>query len=242
MTNNGNSGATIVLVHGSWGGGWIWDQVVERLAAAERRVLTPTLTGLGNRAHLLAEHIDHELHAEDIIQALEFEDADDVVLVGHSYGGLVATAVACRVPEKIRSLVILDGFLAVTGRSIFELHPEVQAIIDSLASPIAPWQIMPLPASALGIADGPQAERHDRKSRPMPVRTHSQPFRHDTEPLAAMDRRYIRCTDFPIFAATAEKARQEGWRCSDIRTGHMAMFTQPSALARRLEEIVTKEG
>lgn len=236
------SGATVVLVHGSWGGGWVWDEVVASMTGAAGRILVPTLTGLGDRAHLIDENIDHELHAEDVIQTVEFADAPAIVLVGHSYGGLVASAVACRIPEKIRSLVIVDGFLAETGRSVFDLHPEIRAITEPLLNRTAPWQMMPLPASALGLPDGPQAERHDAWARPMPIRTHSTPFRHDMARLTTIDRHYIRCTDFPIFAATAEKAERQGWRRSDIETGHMVMFTQPGELARKIEEIATMEG
>ncbi|BCH31896.1 esterase [Mesorhizobium sp. L-8-10] len=238
----GKSDTTIVLVHGSWGGGWVWDEVVASLTGAGRRILAPTLTGLGDRAHLIHEGIDHELHAEDIVQTIEFADASNIVLVGHSYGGLVASAVACRIPERIRSLVIVDGFLAETGRSIFDLHPEISAITEPLLNPTAPWQMMPLPASAIGLPDGPQARRHDARSRPMPIRTHSTPFREDMARLAAIDRHYIRCTDFPIFAATADKAEREGWRRGDIETGHMVMFTQPGELARGIEDITTMEG
>src|SRR5207302_8042481 len=102
--------ATFVLVHGGWAGGWQWRQVAARLEAGGHTALCPTLTGCGERVHLAHPQIDLDLHAQDIVNVLEYEDLHDVVLVGHSYGGMVITNVAERAPHRLRRLVFLDAF------------------------------------------------------------------------------------------------------------------------------------
>src|SRR3984957_17388198 len=100
-----------VLVHGAWHGGWCWGRVAERLRAAGHRVFTPTLTGLGDRAHLIAPHVGLATHVEDVIATLEMEDLSDVVLVGHSFGCAVIGGVADARADRIRRLVFLDALL-----------------------------------------------------------------------------------------------------------------------------------
>src|SRR5262245_20014465 len=108
---------TYVLVHGAWQGGWCWRFVAERLRAEGREVFTPTLTGLGERARLLDKTVNLTTHIEDVCQLLLFEDLTDVVLVGHSYGGMVVSGVADRMPERVRTLIVVDGFVPTDGKS-----------------------------------------------------------------------------------------------------------------------------
>ncbi len=110
--------STFVLVHGGWHGGWCYSRVAQRLAAAGHRVFTPTLTGLGERAHLYSRSINLTTHITDIINVIKWERLQNVVLAGHSYGGMVVTGVADAIPEKIASLVYLDAFVPkITSRS-----------------------------------------------------------------------------------------------------------------------------
>src|SRR5918997_4262365 len=102
--------ATYVLVHGGWHGGWCWKKVTPLLQAAEHEVYTPTLTGLGERSHLLSDAVDQETHITDVVNVLEYEDLQEVILVGHSYAGMVITGVADRLPERIGHLVYFDAF------------------------------------------------------------------------------------------------------------------------------------
>jgi pimeloyl-ACP methyl ester carboxylesterase len=113
--------ATYVLVHGGWHGGWCWQKVTPRLRAAGHDVYTPTLTGLGERAHLLTPAVGLETHIEDVLGVLHYEDLQQVVLVGHSYGGMVITGVADQVPERIAQLVYLDAFVPQDGQSLIDL-------------------------------------------------------------------------------------------------------------------------
>ena len=101
--------ATFVLVHGAWYGGWCWKKVTSRLTSAGHTVYTPTLTGLGERRHLVNEGIDLDTHIQDIVSMIEFEDLNDIILVGHSYAGFVISGVADKIPGRIRKIVYLDA-------------------------------------------------------------------------------------------------------------------------------------
>ena len=116
--------STFVLVHGAWHGGWCYKRVSERLSAEGHLVYTPTNTGLGERSHLYHREIDLEVHITDILNVIKWEEIDDFVLVGHSYGGMIITGVADRVPEKVRRLVYLDAFVPEDGKCQMDYMPE----------------------------------------------------------------------------------------------------------------------
>src|SRR3954453_21148411 len=105
--------ATFVLVHGAWHGGWCWRRVAPLLRVAGHAVYTPTLTGLGERAHLLTREVGLETHIRDTVNVLECEELNDVILVGHSYGGIVITGTAERAPERVGHLVYLDAMVTL---------------------------------------------------------------------------------------------------------------------------------
>lgn len=234
--------ATFLLVHGSWGGGWTWKQVADVLTARDYDVLAPTLTGLGETAHLMTETVGPEVHILDVMNLADFRDLRDIVLVGHSYGALIATAAACRMRGRIRSLVVLDGFLVRSGSSLFDLHPEVEGLMSSLRSPNIPWQILPAPGELLGIGAGPALSEYERLSRPMPWASHATPLADDLAALSQLDRHYVRCLDFPIFAETIYTAEREGWRRHELEAGHMVMTTHPTELASLLSDIAERKA
>ena len=115
--------AVFVVAHGAWSAAWAWKKMRPLLRAAGHELWTPTYTGLGERAHLASPAIDLDTHIADVIGMLEMEDLRDVVLIAHSYGGMVATGVADRVPERIAQLVYLDAFVPRDGQSLFDLQP-----------------------------------------------------------------------------------------------------------------------
>ena len=115
--------ATFVIVHGAWSGGHAWRWVRPRLRAAGHEVFTPALTGLGERSHLASAQVDLDTHIQDVLGVLEFEDLDQVVLVGHSSGGMVITGVADRAPQRLAQLVYLDAEVPADGQSEFDLLP-----------------------------------------------------------------------------------------------------------------------
>src|SRR5689334_4363866 len=109
---------TFVLVHGAWHGGWCWRRVADRLRGAGHLVFTPTLTGLGERSHLLRPDIDTNVHVADVTNLIKWERLEDVILCGHSYGGFIISGVAEQMARAIRSLVFLDAFLPSNGDTI----------------------------------------------------------------------------------------------------------------------------
>src|SRR5258707_5324266 len=112
---------TFVLVHGAWHGGWCWQRVADRLRGGGHAVFTPTLTGLGERSHLLRAGIDLNTHITDIVNVMKWEDLSDVVLCGHSYGGMIIAGVAEQMAPAIRSIVFLDAFVPRNGESTQDL-------------------------------------------------------------------------------------------------------------------------
>src|SRR4029079_9821821 len=126
---------TFVLVHGAWGGGWHWRRVADRLRSHGHSVFAPTLTGLGERAHQLHPGIDLSLHIADVLGVLRYESLDDIVLVGHSYGGFVISGVAEAFPGRIRSIVFLDAFMPNDGEAVVDIvQPPVQEVIRGAQS------------------------------------------------------------------------------------------------------------
>jgi pimeloyl-ACP methyl ester carboxylesterase len=120
--------ATYVLVHGGGGGGWVWGRLTPLLRAAGHEVYTPTLTGVGERAHLLRPDTGLDTHIADIVGVLTYEDLHEVILVGHSYGGMVITGVADRAGDRIGQLVYLDAATPRHGESLVDLSPELMAL------------------------------------------------------------------------------------------------------------------
>ena len=147
---------TFVLVHGAWHGGWCWSRVADRLRAAGHRVFTPTQTGLGERKHLLSKDITLDTFTKDIINVIEAEELNNIILVGHSFGGLAISGVADAKPEQIRHLVYLDSLMVEGGKSPFDsLPPDVVAARRKAAEETSGGLSLPI-------------RRHRRSGFPMP--------------------------------------------------------------------------
>lgn len=204
------------------------------LRAAGHQVHAPTLTGLGHRSHLLDDRVDLELHVRDLLEVLACEDLQDVVLVGHSYAGMVMSGVADRVPERLARLVYLDAFVPVDGQSLFELLPPARReMFRQAARERGEGRFIPPPsAAALGVTDPVRAAWVDARLRPQPVRTFEQPLRLGE---IRLPRSYVHCTDgasVPSFAPFAQRAKESpDWRYHELATGHDAMLTVPAELA-----------
>jgi pimeloyl-ACP methyl ester carboxylesterase len=237
--------ATYVLVHGAWHGGWCWRKVTPLLADAGHQVFTPTLTGLGERAHLAGPDVGLSTHVQDVVNVLEFEDLREVVLVGHSYAGMVVTGVAGRVFERLRHLAYLDAYLPRPGQSLVDLIPPErlvsmrQRVRDEGKGWLLP-SVEPVPWEVT------VRERYlvqdEAELRWMLNRLVGQPFKTMTEPVdvsdaraAALPRTYIRCPKYsnPAFdrAAAESSAPGSGWRAHELPTSHDAMITAPRELA-----------
>src|SRR5262245_51808475 len=140
--------ATFLIGHGAWSAAWAWKKVRPLLRAAGHEVFTPTYTGLGERAHLVSRAITLDTHIADVLGVIDCEDLKDIVLVGHSYGGMVATGVADRAPERIAKLVYLDAFVPESGQSLQDLLPEPARVRqrDSAAAQGDGWLTPPNPS------------------------------------------------------------------------------------------------
>src|SRR4029453_13164243 len=170
--------ATFVLVHGAWHGGWCWKRVAALLRQAGHEVFAPTLTGLGERAHLMSAAIDLHTHIQDILNVLQWEELSDVVLCGHSYGGMVISGVADRVPERIPSLVYVDAFVPRDGQSLVDqMSPEgTNRMREGARTAGDGWRIPPI--SAARFNDAPENQEWvDRQSVPHPLRTFEEKIR-----------------------------------------------------------------
>ena len=241
--------ATVVIVHGAGSGGWLWRPVRELLRAAGHEVFTPTLTGVGDRAHLTKEPIDLDLHIQDVLAVLDYEDLRAVTLVGHSYGGMVIAGVADRAAERLAQVVYLDAFVPVPDQAMLDLFPPgVRQAFEQQAHPNAAGErlVPPLPYPHLGpIGAGglPEAEVQRLLARrvPQPLATYAQPVRLTNPAVAALPHTYIHCTDKgpgDVLAPFAAQARTRGWRTYELPAGHFPMLTQPQALTDLLLQIV----
>lgn len=228
---------TFVLVHGGWHGGWCWREVLPLLRAAGHTVWAPTLTGLGERAHLLRPEIDLALHIQDVVGMLAYEDLSEVILVGHSYAGMVIAGVADQAADRMAHLVYLDAFVPTDGQSLFDiLRPERRELYREDARTRGDgWLVPPPPPQALGVTDEAQAHWLAGKLTVQPLRTFEQPMRLTNSAAAALPRTFIHCTSGPLapsFAPFAARGQSEpGWRFHELATGHDAMLTAPGELA-----------
>jgi pimeloyl-ACP methyl ester carboxylesterase len=236
-TNNREaaSGGTYVLVHGAWHGAWCWRPVQRLLEAAGATVLTPTLTGLGDRAHLLTPETGLHTHVTDVVAAIETEDLREVVLVGHSYAGLVATGAAALVPDRIKRLVILDGFLPEAGEVAINLLPERAAAhyLES-ARQNDGLVIDPRPLENLGVTDRRIIEELSPRLTPHPAKTYLDPVGHGLSDLPFAGE-YLLCSGWATpFTRFAERAGTAGWQVTGLDADHEVMVTNPGLLARHL--------
>lgn len=229
---------TYVLVHGAYHGGWCWRDVARDLRTRGHEAFTPTLTGLGERKHLISPAVNLSTHIEDVAAVLEWEDLRDVVLVGHSYGGMVTTGVADRLPHRIADMVYLDATVPKDGQSVLDVQPPGRAAwMADRARAAGGLAAPPVEADVYGVIEPAQKAWVDGKCTPQPFATLSQKLRLSGAPADRIARRlYILCTDpaLPYMQGFHDWAEAEGWDVAQMETGHDAMVTEPAALAEIL--------
>ena len=234
---------TYVLVHGAWHGGWCWKEVARELRRMGHRVSTPTQTGLGERKHLLSKDITLDTFAADIINHIEAEELNDIILVGHSFGGTSITGAADKIPNRIRHLVYLDSVILENGQSVFSVLPPdvVAARRKTVAEQGQGAFIPPPPPTAFGIPENhASADWVKRRLTPHPVGTYESPMRIANPVANGRPRTYIACTNpiyGPLEGARQWVKKQENWKWQEIATGHDAMVIAPSELAHILTTI-----
>jgi pimeloyl-ACP methyl ester carboxylesterase len=234
--------ATFVLVHGAWHGGWCWWKVTPLLRAAGHEVYPVTLTGLGERAHLGTPETDLDTHIEDVRGVLRCEGLSDVVLVGHSYAGMVIAGVADRAPELVRHLVYLDAYDPAPGQAVVDIFPAGRERWPAAAAAHGTtWRIPPPDPAAWGITNEGDLRRMRALLIGHPIATAFQPLRLLRPAGAGRPRTYIYCADKPTgdsFTAIAARVREDpAWRYRELPTGHEAMITMPRETTALLLEI-----
>jgi pimeloyl-ACP methyl ester carboxylesterase len=244
---------TYVLVGGAWLGSWCWQPIARRLRDNGHDAYPLTLTGLGERAHLASPRIDLDTHITDVVNLIEFEDLHDVVLLGHSYAGLVVTGAADRVPERVRELVYLDTGPLPNGTALIETFPpearrhierQVEELGDGWRLPMPPWDELAQQASLEGLGDD-QLRLLRSRAVAQPFGTYTQPLRLENPAREELPKLGILCSfsldqaqemiasGNPLFRGLAGPE----WRFVELPTGHWPMFSRPEDLAELLLDL-----
>jgi pimeloyl-ACP methyl ester carboxylesterase len=238
--------ANYVLVHGGWHGAWCWDKVVPLLQAAGHSVYAPTLTGLGEQAALLTPEVGLDTHIQDVVNLIEAKDLERVILVGHSYSGMVITGVADRVPSRIAHLVYLDAAIPRDGESLADLLPMGRTMLRRQANKSGDgWRVNPPPERPRGrgglfdVTEEPDLSLVRSKITPQSLKTFLQPLHIvHLEAVAAIPSTFIECTRRGIIVQLTRRILMRsrlpsgpGWERRELATGHDAMIIAPQAVA-----------
>jgi pimeloyl-ACP methyl ester carboxylesterase len=232
--------STFVLVHGGGHGGWCWQRLVPLLRSAGHQVYTPTLTGLGERSHLLHPDIDLDTHIADVVGVLNYEGLTDVILVGHSYGGMVITGAADRALARVGQLVFLDAAMPLDGESLAIVSPAMMDFARRQARVVNGIELVLWPdsdaAKAYGVTDPDDFAWLQPKLTPHPWKCFEQPLRLANEAaMRRIPRTNINCTSTLRLRPPERRHRAfEADRVWEIDTGHDLMITEPQAVAEML--------
>jgi pimeloyl-ACP methyl ester carboxylesterase len=249
---------TYVLVGGGWLGGWCWQRVARRLRDSGHDVYPATLTGLGERVHLATAQVDLETQITDVVNLMEFEDLHDVVLVGHSYGGLVVTGAADRIPKRISELVYLDTAPLPDGGKLIEKFPpelrkrteeQARKLGDGWKFPIPPPEELANMASLQGV-DKDRLRLLYLRATPQPFGTYTQDLHLENPAREALPRLGIVCSfsldQVQQMIASGDPSFRDlagpEWRFVELPTGHYPMFSRPEDLAELLLDLPSERS
>ena len=228
--------ATFVLVHGAWHGAWCWRRVARLLSQSGHEVFTPTLTGVGERSHLLTSEINLDTHILDVVNVMKWQELNDVVLVGHSYGGMVISGVAERLEKSILSFVMLDAFFPETGQALIDLKPPAAREHFLTAARNGALTIPPRPAAMFNVNEKDRIWV-DTQCTPHPTRRFLQKLTLTRARERVRNKAFIRATGYPSepFDRGLASARAKGWRVYEMACGHDIMLDMPERLAELLQ-------
>jgi pimeloyl-ACP methyl ester carboxylesterase len=222
---------TFVLVHGAYGGGYVWKYVAARLQAKGHRVFTPTLTGLADRSHLMSKDIRLATHITDVVNVIKWEDLRNVTLVGHSYGGWPISGVPEQVGDAIGSIVFLDAFMPNDGQKGLDLNSPASraAVLEAISR--GEVSRPPVPSTSKGMS---AADRDWllAKATPQPIGVSLDPIKLTGARERVAKKAYIRARNFdnPNFDAFYETAKKAGWDVFDLPSGHNIQVEMPDRL------------
>jgi len=234
--------ATYLLVHGAWHGGWCWQRVADRLRAAGHIVFTPTLTGLGERAHLAGPDVDLDCHINDVLGVVDMEELEDVILCGHSYGGQVITPVLDRRVDRFRAAVWLDAFVPKDGQSLMDGWPpeRAQHIREQVATSGDGWKVPPMSPEYFGVMDPDDAAWITRRCVPQPLKTFSQAVHLTGAWETVAKKMYILAelhpnSSFDRFSVPLSE--KPDWDVRSVASGHDVMVDTPDLLTEIFLEL-----
>jgi pimeloyl-ACP methyl ester carboxylesterase len=241
--------ANFVLVHGAWHGGWCWRRVVQALATQGHRAHAVTLTGVGERGHLMSSAITLETHIGDVLQAIEAEEMQDVVLAVHSYSGMIGTAIADRQPQRLRHLVYVDAVVPRPGESWGGTHASAVREARLAAAAASPDYSFPPPDPSVFGLEGEDLQWVRRRQTPHPGHTYQAALDFDPVRVASIPRTFVSCVKPTLGTIDAIRLRVRdprywdgawqgggGVRVVELQTGHDPMITAPADLTRILLE------
>jgi pimeloyl-ACP methyl ester carboxylesterase len=233
--------ATFVLVHGAWHGAWCWRRVARLLTRNGHEVFAPTLTGLAELSHLLTPDITVDTHILDVVNEMKWQQLSDVVLVGHSYGGMVISGVAETMEEAISSFVLLDAFFPENGQAVIDLQPS--AMRDGLlAARRGGAATVPPRSAALFNVNEKDRAWVDAQCTPQPIQCFFQKLALTGARERIAHKTYIRATGYPsqTFDLGMGSARVRGWRIHEVPCGHDVMLDMPERLTEILMDAVPR--
>ena len=232
-------------MHGAWHGGWCWQRVTTALQQQGHRVHALTLTGLGERAHLLSPAITLDTHIDDVISAIEVEELHDVVLAVHSYAGMIGTAVADRIGKHLKHLVYVDAVIPKPGESWSSTQSvATQQQRLSAAQASTRFSFPPPDPEVFGLHDADHAWVK-RRQTPHPGNTYQAPLNFDVKRVAAIPRTFVNCTQPALAIIEPSRLRAKdpkfwegAWlpnsKIIELKTGHDPMISEPALLTKLL--------
>lgn len=236
--------SAFLLVHGAWHSGQCWERVTPLLESAGHRVRAPSLTGYGDKAHLLGPEVGLDTHVDDIAGLIRDEDLAEVVLVGHSYAGLIVFSAANQLPERVAHLVYLDAMVPEDGETAAEAHPATRQLVDLALRSESGWRVPPPPEQSpprglFGVTDPSDVAWLRSTLSDQPVRCFRQPARLDNPAVNAIPRTHIHCVGTTTAGMTKRPVRRmqpngSPARVWELPTGHDCMITMPAELTELL--------
>lgn len=234
--------STVVLLHGSWHGGWCWQESARCLRARGHDVFTPSLSGCAEHFHHYPAAVTLDTHVNDVAELLFHEDLKDVVLVGHSYAGLVLQALANRDTTRLSGLYFLDSYVVPPGKSGFDLwSPERVAEAREAIRQGYPFRD-PIDASLLGLQDATLVAWVAERLKPHPLGTYETPMSDESEQARALPRLYLQCTEgftVPIFKPIVSWVKEQGWPMQTLNATHACMFTHALEVAESIHQFAS---
>lgn len=236
-----NNKPHFLLIHGAWHGGWVWNEISEILRYQRYSVSTPTLTGLGEKKHLLSSKITIETFIEDIVNHIVFENLNNIILVGHSFAGSVISGVADRLKDRIQKLIYFDAMILIDGQKPFDITPKetVEQRIE-LAKKFGNNISIPAPsADAFGVFDIKKSLLLEEKLTPHPLSAFQSKLILKNEVGNGIPLSYIFCTK-PVYKSlesSREVVRKMKWPIFELNAGHDAMLTHPKETLNLLMKI-----